>query len=809
MPRLRRPTNTAAWASRAAFIATFVVCGPAFAQPGRPYPPTYPPPPYPQPLPVANGPSVPPVKSLKARIGLDAARGLLTSDDPKARVRGVERLGVLSDPQAIDTLLDALDTGTILSRDLDARLAAVRVLADHAGRPDVRTYLARELMAAAAASRTTTSTGAVVRGTAAIALAQQGDEKCLSALLVAMELRGPTSDAARTALLAYPPRTLDPFLFVPDDDSASNDDVGKNDDKGEGDGFFGATHTRPPNEKKDAKPEPDSDDKHAEPSKKRGKKPRTLSPAVIDLLGDLGDLRALAALRTTERSAQAQALSRAHAALALARMGDSSGAIDARRWARSNDDKLVEVAARTLVLLDDWSEDVPASPTDGKAPKTEPTDKTDPSKSIKTPAVRGVARLLGIAASRRAAMDLIADSRSPERFRPVLDQLDTIAHETSGDDRSAALLTMARVGGATKLTKWLDNKDLGHVAAWALATLPGDEATEALGAALHARLATRAASPPLRRLVRAGVIRFAVLGVKTQGLDEAVAALSKSKDDADVEASAFARVALGASVGDVIGDVSSPHAKPVNASVVAGAARAALLSGPGSLRELAPLLHDADDGQEPSLTHVAAGVALMLPEGRNAVPQKTLLAWVEGGGALAPLAAYALPSRDDDAVHPRIKELLLEGTDPVIRAHLALGLSEDPDPSAVSLLVEAYTTDASPLVRRAAVRALSRRTEPQRERALHLAQSLDPDDYVRSLAARALRGRIEDTPLPLGLSISWTKIEETKPPARPVAGRYLREDGFALPFVSPADGDLLEPAPSFGQASISVYPGKP
>src|SRR5260221_13721255 len=125
------------FASRTVWIAALVVSTPAIAQPGRPYPPSSPPQ-YPQPLPVATGGATPSVKSLKARIGLDAARTLLTADDPKARVRGVERLGTLADPQAVDTLLDALDPGTILSRDLVARLLAVRVLADHAGRPDVR-----------------------------------------------------------------------------------------------------------------------------------------------------------------------------------------------------------------------------------------------------------------------------------------------------------------------------------------------------------------------------------------------------------------------------------------------------------------------------------------------------------------------------------------------------------------------------------------------------------------------------------------------------------------------------------------------
>jgi PBS lyase HEAT-like repeat len=226
-----------------------LIAASAAGQPGPyPYPsPTAYPSPYPQPLPVAGGIGLTGngASSLKGRIGLDAARTLLVSDDPKARSRGVERLGESSDPQAIDTLVSALDPGTVLSRDLDARLMAIRVLANHADRSDVRTYLARELMATPSPSRTTTSMGAMVRGSAALALARQGDDKCLEALLVALEQRGPASEAARSALFAYPPRTLDPFLFVPEgeadnespDDATSDDDPRSvlDDKKGKGD----------------------------------------------------------------------------------------------------------------------------------------------------------------------------------------------------------------------------------------------------------------------------------------------------------------------------------------------------------------------------------------------------------------------------------------------------------------------------------------------------------------------------------------------------------------------------------------------
>ncbi len=270
-----------------------------------------------------------------------------------------------------------------------------------------------------------------------------------------------------------------------------------------------------------------------------------------------------------------------------------------------------------------------------------------------------------------------------------------------------------------------------------------------------------------------------------------------------VETAAFGHVILGASVADVVGPPT--HAKD---AVVAGAARAAIFEGREAIRDLAPLLDGATDGDAPSLTHTAAGVALLLPETRMRIPQKTLLAWVEGGGPLAPLAALSLPSRDDDALHPRIKELLMEGTDPVVRAHVALGLADDPEPSSVSLLVASYANDSSKDVRRAVVRALSRRNEPQRLATLVLARDLDPDEGVRALAEQALRGPIaEDLPT-ASLTVSFTTVERTVGPSVPLAGRFVRSDGFALPIVSSSDGAVLVAAPP-GLASLRMDDASP
>src|SRR4051794_12938573 len=82
---------------------------------------------------------------LKAMVGIPVAKRLLEADDPFERIRGVERLGAIGSVEAIDALVDAIDQGTPASRDPRARLTAVRVLAEHSKRDNVRQLLMREV----------------------------------------------------------------------------------------------------------------------------------------------------------------------------------------------------------------------------------------------------------------------------------------------------------------------------------------------------------------------------------------------------------------------------------------------------------------------------------------------------------------------------------------------------------------------------------------------------------------------------------------------------------------------------------------
>jgi hypothetical protein len=155
---------------------------------------------------------------------------------------------------------------------------------------------------------------------------------------------------------------------------------------------------------------------------------------------------------------------------------------------------------------------------------------------------------------------------------------------------------------------------------------------------------------------------------------------------------------------------------------------------------------------------------------------------------------------------------LLQGTDAMIRAHVALGLAHDPEPSAVSLLVAAYPFEADRIVRRAVVRALSCRIEPQRMATLTLASQLDPDDEVRAVAHRALMGTSSDpgrdpvAGVEPRRQVAWVAVKESLPSgtSRPRALWFARSDGLAVPMVADPDGVLLVPGVPPGPASVEI-----
>ncbi len=340
-------------------------------------------------------------------------------------------------------------------------------------------------------------------------------------------------------------------------------------------------------------------------------------------------------------------------------------------------------------------------------------------------------------------------------------------------------------------------------AASALARAPGDEARKALEQAL----AEAKPGAAKRLLARAAVVRALELDETIAGARATLEALAASRDPADRGAGVFGMVALGAWSLDASirrACKGTTCALPT----LAAAARGALARDSADLDALAPLLvSSAEPGQI-----AAAGVALLALPGGGDASTNDLAAWAEAGGPVAPLAARALPSRDTPALHGRIKRLL-EGSDPVVRAHVAMGLARDPEPSAVSLLTQAYRFEDDAATRRAIVRALAHRTEIQRVATLEIAASLDPDDGVRTLATAAILGRpIDLRAAPArafgaaAQGVAWIDARSSEGTPRAVPGRLARADGLAIPFVTDADGSALLPGLPPGYASLWLAP---
>ena len=669
---------------------------------------------------------------LRENVGAPIARRLIASGDPGERLRGIDRLGALGTPEAIDALIEALEQGSPAGRDPRARLAATRALAPHAARDSVRQWLTRELTdtAGGPARGVASPLAEIIRGTAALALARAGDKRALAALAGALVQGGPAGDAAAGALRAYPPASLQLLTG----------------------------------------------------GKKR------LPPAIVALLGDLGDLRAIERLRPLlggeDRAAPLPA------ALALAKLGDEAALLPARAWLKKPDPRLLMAAAEVLVYLG-----APEAPD-------------------------AIAALLKSDITRLDGLRLAELLPSPKLARQLEQSIPLLPEEA----RPRAVAAIGRAGGAEAaraLRGLVGTPEFAVAAAFALAMAPGDEARSALEALAAG---PRAAKEPARGrlLARAGIVRALALRDAPAGLEERLRSMLASKDAADRAVGALGAAALGlVDVEELVrgcgpttkGGGVQPEGAACDEATLSAAARGALARGGEALAPFAALLArlapdgagtPGEPGAAPSLAAVAAGAALLADPSGGALTTSQLAAWAEGGGPLSPLAARALGSRDDEVVRGRLKRLL-NGSDPVVRAHVALGLGRDPAADSVSLLAAAYRFEEDAAVRRAIVRGLSRRAEAQRRRTLVLARDLDPDPAVRSLARAALEGRELDRPsAPLATGVAWITIvpNDGAEGAAGRAARVVRSDGLAVPVVADPDGVLLVPGMPPGPSSV-------
>lgn len=147
--------------------------------------------------------------SLRARSGVEGALDGLPSPTD-LEMRALERLGSVGTPRALTLLSEAVLSPQ--SRSAEHRLVAVRALAPHAGRDEARRALVQVLGQGVPPQAPASDLDALVRETAALALAAAQTAPALKGLAQALSGDGPGARAAEDALLAHPPRDLRPLL---------------------------------------------------------------------------------------------------------------------------------------------------------------------------------------------------------------------------------------------------------------------------------------------------------------------------------------------------------------------------------------------------------------------------------------------------------------------------------------------------------------------------------------------------------------------------------------------------------------------
>ena len=639
-----------------------------------------------------------PGTSLTAHLAPTVAQRLLRSPDLDERIRGVRRLAGQRDYDAVQILLRAIEDNAALVADPRVRLEAIRALAPFATRDPVRRLLVGWMDDSASRARPTDGLAALAQDQAAMALAASSDARAIEQLVIMLMDGEAKGDRAAHALEAHPPRNIDALLA----------------------------------------------------------KRALETPSVIDLLGRLGDLRAIPALRKVLANADIDV--QAAAAVALARLGDASGAKAARSWLeRDGSSQALRLAsARALTLARD-----PLAP-------------------------RAIAIVLADPATRSEGLALATSAPTPQ-LTPTLAGLLSIAKPT---ERTLILMALARSGGplgSRTLAGLLRSNPADHDAWFALAHCRDPGA--------NAWIASSLAQPSTQRMAaRAALVRRSVLGETPDGLEPALRALATSKEPADRDAGVFG---LALSEEGEFAEWTRSN-DPV---VVAAACRASLALSSRARSTCAALLHE---NMSPDLVDGIAS-ALIDDVSLERISTRVLLDWAERDLASATVFARRLGERDDDVFRSRITRLLHAGS-PAMRGQVALGLGRSPKPSAVALLVDAFAFEPDAWVRRCIVRALSRLAGPQAEPCLKTASQLDPDDATRSLASVALARRRIDGPV-RGDAILWLTLRQSPGPASTALASAVNvwlQDGLAISAVAAPDGALLIPAISPGEARISV-----
>jgi HEAT repeat protein len=347
---------------------------------------------------------------------------------------------------------------------------------------------------------------------------------------------------------------------------------------------------------------------------------------------------------------------------------------------------------------------------------------------------------------------------------------------------------LGRIGGRVaieRLGQALTDPVGAFAAAHALSRLPGAEAHAALQAALDAGRAL-----PLS--LRAAAVRRRVWGESFVGLDTRTDALARSERSEERALAAWVRSLAG-------GEAALAELRSGDVVRVAAAANNALGFDPEALVLAARSLSGAPTGP----LRTALSVGLISPHGRDAVSTELLWSLVREAGAARPLALRALAARSDPDTAAGATSYL-DHPDALLREHVALGLGDNPAPSAVAALVRRLSFETDEGVRHALVMALGAHPGHAAARSLDSSARLDPSAAVRSAARLALAG-VSLSEAPRAEDFLWTLLRPTGPPApagsesaeSPPSAVLLRAGpGLALPVFADAMGLLVVAGPS-------------
>lgn len=148
-----------------------------------------------------------PAQSLLDQIGVGSIEKALRASDAHERERALTRLGAFGTARALDLLVRSLDANGAAQSSRE-RLIAVRMLAPYVRVASVRECLVRVMTGISAGAERAEPLQALLRDTAALALAASKDASALEALGKALRQPGRVAQAAAAALAAHPPEDL-------------------------------------------------------------------------------------------------------------------------------------------------------------------------------------------------------------------------------------------------------------------------------------------------------------------------------------------------------------------------------------------------------------------------------------------------------------------------------------------------------------------------------------------------------------------------------------------------------------------------